>query len=157
TGPDGALYIADMYRKVIEHTQYIPKELQKGLDVRAGDDRGRIYRVFPTGKTLRRVPNLAAMTTVELVAALDSPNGWQRDTAQKLLIQKHDDAAVKPLEALARDSQRPLARLHALCTLDGMGRLTPPVVIAALADADEGIRWHAVRLSEPFLNVEPEV
>ncbi|MEX2285786.1 MAG: PVC-type heme-binding CxxCH protein, partial [Planctomycetaceae bacterium] len=157
TGPDGALYIADMYRKVIEHTQYIPTELQKGLDVRAGDDCGRIYRVFPTGSKLRRVPNLAAMSTVELVAALDSPNGWQRDTVQKLLIQRRDMAAVEPLEALVREGARPLARLHALCTLDGMGRLTASLVTAALADSHPGVRRHAVRLCESFLNVEPEV
>jgi hypothetical protein len=66
--PDGALYIADMYRLVIEHPEWIPKEMQARLDLRAGADKGRIYRVLPEGVTLRKVPNLGKMTGAELAA-----------------------------------------------------------------------------------------
>ena len=92
-GPDGALYIADMYRAVIEHVQYIPRELQKGLDVRAGDKQGRIYRVFPRATPPRSVPRYDRMNTKELVGALDSASGWQRDMAQRLLVLRDDKSA----------------------------------------------------------------
>ncbi|HXG47234.1 MAG TPA: PVC-type heme-binding CxxCH protein, partial [Methylomirabilota bacterium] len=86
TGPDGALYIADMYRLVLEHPEWIPDPIEPRLDLRAGADMGRIYRVFPTGAALRRPPRLDRMNAAELAAALDSGNGWQRDTAQRLLV-----------------------------------------------------------------------
>ncbi len=98
TGPDGALYIADMYRLVIEHPEWIPKEMQARLDLRAGADKGRIYRVHPEGAMLRKIPNLARMSSVELAAALDSPNGWQRDTAQRLLLERGDNSVSFVLE-----------------------------------------------------------
>src|SRR5207247_9443345 len=85
TGPVGALYIADMYRLVLEHPEYFPEELKSRPDLRAGDDKGRIYRVYPEGATLRKAPRLDKLDTAGLIAALDSPNGWQRDTAQRLL------------------------------------------------------------------------
>src|SRR5207253_3628490 len=82
TGPDGALYVADMYRLVIEHPEWIPSEIQKQYDLRAGADKGRIYRVYPAKAKLRPIPNMAKMTDAELCAELESPNGWHRDTAQ---------------------------------------------------------------------------
>jgi hypothetical protein len=94
TGPDGALYIADMYRFVLEHPEWIAPETQARLDLRAGSDKGRIYRVFPTGAKLRAIPNLAKLDTPALVAALDSPSGWQRDTAQRLLFERNAQDAV---------------------------------------------------------------
>src|SRR5262249_54353413 len=116
TGPDGALWVADMYRAVIEHPQWLPPEWQKRLDLRAAHDKGRIYRVSPVGKKPRAIPRLDKLDAAGLVAALDSPSGWQRDTAQQMLLWKQDQAAVPLLEKLARKAERPLARLHALCT-----------------------------------------
>jgi len=151
TGPDGALWVADMYRFVIEHPQWIPKDWQAKLDLRAGEDKGRLYRVFPVDAKPRPLPRLDKMTIAELVAALDSPSGWQRDMAQMLLVQKKDYKAVVHLEKLFRDSKNPLARLHALCTLAGMGELHPEYIAVALRDAHPGVRRHAVRLFEPHL------
>src|SRR6185369_1236886 len=101
TGPDGALYVADMYRLVIEHPEWIPDDVKQHLDLRAGHDKGRIYRVSREGATLRKFPRLDQLKTEELVAALDSPNGWQRDTAQRLLVERHDEKAATPLKKLA--------------------------------------------------------
>jgi len=156
-GPDGAMYVADMYRKVIEHTQYIPAELQKGLDVRAGDDRGRIYRIFPKRAELHPVPQLAELSTAELVESLNSSNAWQRDTAHRLLLNRHSPDAVPLLESLALTADRPKARLHALCVLDGLDALTPRVVNATLSDSHPGVRRRTIRLSERFLNNDPDV
>src|SRR5207253_625297 len=110
TGPDGALWVADMYRQVIEHPEWIPKDWQKKLDLRAGWDKGRLYRVYPVGKPPRPIPRLDQLDTAQLVAALDSPSGWQRDLAQQLLVWRQDKAAAPLLEKLAADSNRPLAR-----------------------------------------------
>jgi putative membrane-bound dehydrogenase-like protein len=151
TGPDGCLWIAEMYRQVIEHPEWIPKDWQKRLDLRAGADKGRIYRVVPVGVKPRAVPRLDKLDTAGLVAALDSPNGWQRDTAQMMLMWRNDKAAVPLLEKLATEGKRPLARLHALCTLDGVDAINPASIITALKDSDPGVRRHAIRLCEPRL------
>ncbi len=157
TGPDGALWVADMYRFVIEHPQWIDADILKALDLRAGHDKGRIYRIFPENKQPRPIPNLTRLDTAGLVAALDSPSGWQRDTIQRLLIEKGDRQAVQPLTQLAAHSPRSLARLHALCTLDGMNALAPEVVTWALGDAHPGVRRHAVRLAEMRLEQAPQL
>lgn len=157
TGPDGALWIADMYRQVIEHPEWIPKDWQRRVDLRGGHDKGRIYRVVPVGAPRRKNPRLSELSTAERVKALDSPNGWQRDMAQQLLVEKNDRSAVPALEELALRGSRPLARLHALCTLDGMNALGPEVLGKALSDAHPGVRRHAVRLSEMRLNDTPKL
>src|SRR5439155_10155654 len=157
TGPDGALWVADMYRQVIEHPEWIPKDWQARLDLRAGHDMGRIYRVYPVGQKPRAIPRLDKLSTAELVAALDSPNGWQRDLAQQMLIQKNDRDAVPLLEKQVANHARALCRLHALCTLDGLNALSLAVLQKALADACPGVRRHAVRLGEGQLAKSPEL
>ncbi len=152
TGPDGALWIADMYRLVIEHPEWIDDEEEKRLDLRAGHERGRIYRIAPVQEERRTIPNLERLRTGELVNALDSPNGWQRDVAQQLLVHRADPAAIVPLQRMVRESERPLARLHALATLDGLQRLTVEIVATALADPHPGVRRHAIRLSENLVD-----
>ena len=151
TGPDGAVYVLDMHRLVIEHPDYIPRSMQAQYDLRAGHDMGRLYRIYPNNAKLRPIPRLDKMTTKELVAALDSPNGWQRDTAQRLLVQAQDKSAVRPLERLVRKCPRAKTRMQALCTLDGLNALTVDMVLAGLRDQHPGVREQAVRLSESFL------
>jgi putative membrane-bound dehydrogenase-like protein len=151
TGPDGALYIADMYRLVIEHPQWIPEDVKAQLDLRAGDDKGRIYRVYPAGSALRKIPRLAQLDTAGLVAALESPNGWQRDTAQRLLIERGDKKAIQLLRKVVASGERPKTRLQALCTLDGLDAATPEMLKIALRDSHAAVREHAVRISEQYL------
>lgn len=150
TGPDGALWVADMYRAIIEHPEWIPPDRLQGVDVRAGADRGRIYRVYPLGKTPRPIPRLDRLSTAELVAALDHPSGWQRDKVQEMLVTQRDAASAGPLRELLRGSARPQARVHALCTLDGLGELTADDVLVGLGDEHPGVRCNAVRLAETF-------
>ncbi|MFA6543323.1 MAG: PVC-type heme-binding CxxCH protein [Limisphaerales bacterium] len=152
TGPDGALWVADMYRYIIEHPQFLPQSGKDELQphFRLGDDRGRIYRVVPVNAAPRKPLRLDRLDAAGLVAALDSSNGWQRDKAQQLLLWRNDRAAVPHLEKLARESTNPRARLHALCALDGLGALKAELVAHALADAHPGVRENALRLAEPF-------
>jgi len=157
TGPDGALWIADMYRLVIEHPEWIPTTWQQKLDLRAGHDRGRIYRVLPTDAAARQIPRLDQLATAALVHALDSPNGWQRDMVQQMLLWRQDDSATQPLRQLALHAQRPTTRVQALCTLDGLSALDGDLLATALDDRHPGVRRHAVRLSEPWLNDSPQL
>ncbi|HET6574553.1 MAG TPA: PVC-type heme-binding CxxCH protein [Fimbriiglobus sp.] len=162
TGPDGALWVVDMYRYVIEHPQWIPPDWQKRLDLRAGHDMGRIYRVVrESGPLAPRAdgadrsrserttfPRLDKLDTAGLVAALDSPSGWQRDMAHRMLVWRSDKAAVPLLEKLARKSLNPLARLHAYCVLDGMNALTAETLLKARGEKHPLVVRRLIRLCE---------
>lgn len=149
--PDGTLYIADMYREVIEHPASLHPVIKKHLDLTSGRDRGRIYRLAPAGFKSPPPPDLGQASTAELVALLAHANGWHRDTAARLLYQRQDRSAAAPLELLARESPSPQGRATALYALDGIGALSPEIVLAALRDADPRVRRHAVRLAERSL------
>jgi len=157
TGPDGALWVVDMYRYMIEHPQWLPVEGRAELmpHYREGDDKGRIYRVVPAGegaspRSGARVA-LAKLSGAELVAALDSPNGWQRDKAHQLLLWQKDLSTVPMLERLATSSARAATRVQALGALEGLDALTPQVVEEALRDSHPGVRENALRLAEARL------
>jgi putative membrane-bound dehydrogenase-like protein len=157
TGPDGAVWVVDMYRLVIEHPQWIPPEDLAKLDVRAGNTSGRIYRIYPRDKRPRPILHLDKLVTAGLVAALDTPNGPQRDLAQQMLVWKQDKSAIPLLEPMAASHARPQTRLHALCALDGLGGAKTAILTQALADPHPGVRRHAVRLSEHRLGQSPEL
>jgi putative membrane-bound dehydrogenase-like protein len=129
-GPDGALYIADR---------------------QTAGDRGRIYRIVPVNFKRPKAPQLGRARTYDLVATLSHPNGWQRDTAARLLYARRDPAAVPQLTSVLSYSLAPLARLHALHAIEGAGALNQAHLFKALADKDERVRVHAVLLSEKWL------
>ncbi|MCA9178195.1 MAG: c-type cytochrome, partial [Planctomycetales bacterium] len=149
--PDGTLYILDMYRETIEHPYSIPEEIKKFLHLSSGDDRGRIYRLVSPGMKRRPTVKLGGMSAPELVQQLESANGWNRMTAQRLLWERQDAAAVAPLRSLLASSASPLARLHSLYTLSGLNALTVEDVVKGLQDSHPRVREHAIRLSEAFL------
>ena len=140
TGPDGALWVADMYRLVIEHPEWITPEDQAKVDLRAGSDRGRIYRVVPVGEPARPVPRLDRLDPAELVDAMESPNGWVRDTCQRLLIHADDRAVAPALARLAASSPRPRVRAQALATLGCLDALNAGVLADALDDLHPEVR-----------------
>jgi putative membrane-bound dehydrogenase-like protein len=157
TGPDGALYVADFYRFVLEHPEWIAPETLNRLDVRAGADKGRIYRIYPTDAKLRPVPNLAKMDSAALVAALDSANGWQRDTAQRLLYERNSQDAVPALRKLVTSAADAKVRVQALATLDVLHSIDADIVRAALRDPHPEVRAHAIRVSEALANQTNDV
>jgi len=148
--PDGTLYILDMSREVIESV-HIANDVVAHLDLTSGRDKGRIYRLAPPGFKVPPAPRLGQATTAELVATLEHPGGWWRDTASRLLFERQDPLAVDPLRRLLNSSESSTARLHALWALDGLAALTERDVLAALSDPAAMVREHALRLAEPRL------
>lgn len=155
TGPDGALWIVDMYRETIEHPQWIPQAWQQQLDLTAGKDRGRIYRVLPADSPAPKWDAIDTASTDELVELLKSPNGTRRDMAHRLLVHRHDSLAFAKLQALAESTDNPHARVHALSILDVSQRLDTETLLAALEDEHPGVLMVAIRLCEPRLPTEP--
>ncbi len=151
TGPDGALWVADMYRAVIEHPEWIPDDWEKRLDLRAGSEQGRIYRVFPVNRKPRPIPRLDQLDETGLVAALDSPNGWQRDTAERLLLHRGGTTALPALRELAVRTKRPQARVQAIWALADLGGLDESSAMAGLNDRDGRVREAVVEAVEPLL------
>jgi putative membrane-bound dehydrogenase-like protein len=154
TGPDGALYVVDMYRFLIEHPRWIPADRMAKIDARAGADLGRIYRIAPTGTKLAAVADLTSAKPAELARAFACANGTERDRIQLRLMELDArDDAVPVLAREARSSQVPEVRVHALSLLDVLGKLAADDVAAALGDAHPRVREHGVRLSERFPKV----
>ena len=162
--PDGTLHVLDMYRETIEHPWSIPDDIKKALDLESGRDRGRIYRLTPPGFTLAKPPRLGSASVAELVAALENPNAWWRETASRLIYERQDRSYVDPLRTLLRrrtadpptgPPTASLARLHALWSLHGLSALGEDDLLTALADPAAGVREHAVRLAEARLADSP--
>ena len=153
-GPDAALYLIDMQRDVIEHPDYIPQKVKDKLDLRAGENRGRIYRITPKGGLPGVKPNLRRAKTADLVQHLGHSNQWWRVTAQRLLVERQDRSVVPALKKLAVD-RNPLARLHALWTLRGLGVPDERLVIEAISSAQPGLRENGLLLAESLLPASP--
>ncbi|HEV2294913.1 MAG TPA: c-type cytochrome [Tepidisphaeraceae bacterium] len=155
TGPEGALYIVDMHHGLIQHNTYVTPYVRKQYAQRALDkfngNTGRIYRVVRDAGPVPPGPNLAKASSAQLVGYLAHRNGWLRDTAQRLLVEKRDESIVADLRELAMNGDDTFGRLHALWALEGVGQLNPEVLGDALADPVGKIRANAIRLSEPFL------
>ncbi|MFM2167039.1 MAG: hypothetical protein RIS79_1410 [Verrucomicrobiota bacterium] len=144
--PDGCLHICDMYREVIEHPWSIPDEIKKHIDLNNGNDRGRIYRIVPDqgAERIGQKVNLANASTEDLVKTLSHPNGWHRDTAQRLLFERQDKTVVPLLEKVLT-GENALAKLHAMNALETFGSLSSVNVITAAKDADAQVREAALR------------
>jgi putative membrane-bound dehydrogenase-like protein len=120
-GPDGALYVVDMYRAVVEHPDWMPEELKRRPDLMDGRDRGRIYRVVPRHFKRPAAPKLADAPSDELVEYLTDANAWWRETASRLLLERQDKTALPKLLETAKASGSPIGQIHALWLLNGLG------------------------------------
>lgn len=159
-GPEGALYVVDMYRAVIEHPQFMPEELQNRPDLLWGHDRGRLWRVAARGAAIpapvaapRPQPQ---QSTAELAAFLAHSNAWQRETAQRLLLERRTPAAaeVESVAALLRNPS-PHARAHALWVLAGWHQLTSVQLLSALRDPSPRVQEQGARIAARAEITEP--
>lgn len=176
-GPDGALYIADLYRGIIQEKEWFPTEVSPELQARFVEPyrkdklglwveryhrlkkwdmikvvrHGRIYRLVPDGKPPGKPPRMLDESPVRLVAHLANPDGWWRDTAQMLLVSRGDQSAVPALMEMAGNHDDANARIHAMWTLRGLDRLTKELILQNLTNPSARVRRAAVQLAEPFL------
>lgn len=150
TGPDGCLYIVDMYRGIIQESEWTkpgsylrPQITRRGLD--KNTSRGRIYRVVYDGiKPDKTPPRMLSIPSAQLVPYLAHPNGWWRENAQKILVIRGDKTIAPALKTMALTSTSQLARIHALWTLNGLEALDRPTLLQALKDKDAQVRKTAV-------------
>ena len=158
-GPDGYLYVIDMYRQHIETPLSIPEDLKEAMNFLNGSQRGRIYRIGPaqaaSGKNT--TARLASREPKELVALLAHPNQWWRLQAQRLLLDQQDQSVIPSVESLFSTHEDPRARLHALYVLEGFDALNVALVKQAMADDHPGVREHGVLLAERFPSCLPQL
>jgi len=161
TGPDGALYVVDMYRKTIEHPDYLPEEIRKRTDFDSGRTMGRIWRIVrddldPADLAKLRAVDLSNASIETLCETLTNPNGWWVDAAQRLLLERKDPASVEPLRKLARSSDAPAVTvIRALRLLEIQDGLDDETLRPALSHSSPGVRRQALKIVEPRLADEP--
>ena len=159
-GPDGALYVLDYYRQIIEHPEWMSDEAVKAGGLYNGNDMGRIYRITPTATPAAEWTKglkLGDETSEQLVEKLSSTNIWWRLNAQRLLVDRADKQAVPALIRMTKNSASHMGRLHALWTLQGLNQLNAEIIVQALKDPVVGIRENAIKLAEIHLSVKPEL
>ncbi|HEY7500729.1 MAG TPA: c-type cytochrome [Vicinamibacterales bacterium] len=178
SAPDGSIYIADMYHGIIQESNwtrpgsYLRRKIEQyQLDKVIAH--GRVWRLrfdgvpgipaTPAGPAAQATPEIPAQpalaldpvrprmldeTPAQLVAHLSHVNGWWRDTAQQLLVQRQNKSVVPALQSLVRSSDNLVARFHALWTLEGLGALDLALVREQLKDGNPRMRIQAIRASE---------
>ena len=152
--PDGTLYVVDMYRGIIQHKGYMTEYLRDYVqthEMAQPNSRGRIYRIMHESSKRDTTPLPMRSTPAQLVSMLAHPNGWRRDMAQQLLVERGDTSVVPALRKMASSAADVRTRLHALWTLDGLDAIEPGDVMSALSHANRDVRVSGLRLAERWL------
>lgn len=150
-GPDGALYVIDMYRGIIQHKDFLSDELKAQIQARGLDKplgQGRIWRIRHTASTTLTAPQLHRADTETLIRKLAHPVAKNRATAQRLLIQR--EGVNEALERTVREGEW-LAATHAIWTLEARAALTRSVLRDALARGDNNVSMQALRAGSDIL------
>ncbi len=150
-GPDGNLYVADMYREVIEHPWSLPEPIKKLVDLDSGNDRGRMYRIVQKDYAYHPPVFPGRVTSSELFDLLDHPNGWHRDTASRLILEKKPQDTETGLHQFLKRAATPWGKIHALNLLVTLGILHPQEISTAIQDTHPAVRVHGIRVSESIL------
>lgn len=164
-GPDGALYVVDMYRQIIEHAgpdggrdvPNVPLEILNKYGLRAGSTMGRIYRVAPAGMAKTTRPRLSKADSKGLAEALGSADAWWRTTAQRLILEDPANADVATIRNVALASPHAPARVQALWTLEALGKLDGDAILTALKQPVAGVRENALRMAEGKFATDPKL
>src|SRR5439155_23765725 len=140
SGPDGALYVGDFYREMVEHPEFVAEELRAGVDFARGRGHGRIYRIAPEGPPILSVENLAALPPGSLVEHLKSPNGRVRETAQRVCLERAEPGTASLLMRLFDSAPGSKAQAHALWSLHALKALDSRYLEKALGSSDARLR-----------------
>lgn len=151
-GPEGAIYIVDMYREIIEDYSAIPRFLQQQYGLDKGRRHGRLWRLLPTVAQRATDWNMASMTSDELVEAVGSSNAWRRMTAHRLLLKMGDAAKTDGLATMLQKHAAAPSCIQALHILETMQRLKPADVLVSLRHPDYAVRVHALRMAEQWID-----
>jgi putative membrane-bound dehydrogenase-like protein len=160
TGPDGALYVVDFYREWVEHPGYVPENMRDKIPWRTGAEHGRIWRVRAREAKLKYPGSnldLDRATAKQLAGYLEHPNGWWRDTAQRLLVERPTAQACAAVEQIALRGRSAIARVQALHTMEQLNALDEKTLLAGLSDDNPRMREAAIRLAEPRLTNSNEL
>lgn len=155
-GPDGGLYVLDMYRGLVQHRIYLTTFLRRQIEERGLEGPmglGRVWRIVPEDAEARPRPDLADASWSEIALLLGDPDGWWRDAAQRIVVEegRGDRDAEELVRRAARGHASPLGRMHALWALEGIDGLDPGLLAEALEDEDPRVRLAAVRAGESWL------
>ncbi|MGC3944331.1 MAG: c-type cytochrome [Chryseolinea sp.] len=159
-GPDGALYVVDYYRQIIEHPEWMGDEVVKSGELYNDKDRGRIYRISAdntSASSWTKGINMSDMSSADLLSKLSDKNIWWRMNAQRLLVDRRDSTITRDLQTVATSSPSSAGRVHALWTLDGLNSLKAAIISKALKDPEAGVRENAIRLAEVKLPGETDL
>ncbi len=156
-GPAGALYLADMHRKVIDHPSYVPEEVRDQMDFESGKNDGRIYRIAYDDFRPDITKLSTTASTGQLVETLASPHVWKRITAHRLLLESSDPASIPMLKNLVGESALGESRLRALWLLSSLKGLTPEIIKKGLSDREPGVREQTILMSQKLFESYPEL
>lgn len=152
-GPDGSIWITDYYREIIEDYSAIPRHLQQQYGLYAGHDRGRIYRLTHQAAPRAPAADLSGLDPAALAREIGSPFSWRRQTAQRLITERQDQAAATILRKLVADPDaRPLTIIAGLQTLNGLKNLRPADLLPFITHSDEAVRVHALQLADAWFS-----
>lgn len=160
-GPDGAFYLVDFYRRFVEHPQWAYDELSEGIDWNEGEPHGRIWRIYHKdhkSDAVKGIPDLSGeVKTKDLLRALESPFGWMRDTAQRLLVEQGQLSNNSDHVSQILKHGKPLAKSHLLWALNGVNKITSQIIIDALRDTDPDVQVQAVKIAQNKLGKNSEL
>ncbi len=151
-GPDGAIWVVDYYREIIEDYSAIPRHLQQQYGLYAGHDRGRIYRLTHEQKAPTPAADMSKLDATALAAETASPLLWRRQTAQRLLVERNDRTAAQAVKARLGGRNAASSLITALRTLDQLNALEPADLQPFLGRPEEAVRIHALQLADRWLS-----
>ncbi len=152
-GPDGALYILDMYRGIIQHKTYLTPYLKNEIKERSLTkplNCGRIYKVVPVNSRTATVT--LSNDPRQLVQLLQNKNGWVRNEAQQMIIDSNYTAALPALRELLRSTNNSITVAHALWTLEGLNLLQPTDVLPVLQSNNQPVKMQALNVLPSVIN-----
>ncbi|MHA4844987.1 DUF7133 domain-containing protein [Flavitalea antarctica] len=156
-GPDGAMYVVDMHRGIMEYRAFATQYYNAGIAAKQLDtlqSAGRILRIVPTSSKRTRMPDLSESNSDELIAMLKGKNGWLRDRVQQLLIARQDKSIIPVLQQMVQDKTNPIPAIHALHIIEGMNALSFDLLSKAARLGEPFLSAHALSLLQSFATGE---